>query len=140
MCKLVFNSAILIGCLFSKVALAVTPNPQLRKVYTDLQANKTTFYNSNIQKSDFTEKFKNLDKELNAKYAQLKVLEGDQMTIESNQTAVDIELLEPLRILASNSINKKYCAEAKHENELNAAPDEKEQIQIIENIITKLCK
>ncbi len=130
----------IIGLICSSVAMAAAGDLQLRKVYNDLQASKTAFFNSEIIKQDFSQKFKILDAEIRAKYSQIQILEGDGLSVEGNQTALDLELLEPLRMLARNQITKKSCSEAKHQNELNASPDEKDQIQTIENLITKLCQ
>ncbi len=130
----------IIGLICSSVALAAAGDLQLRKVYNDLQASKTAFLNSEIIKQDFIQKFKILDAEIKARYAQIQILEGDGLSIEGNQTALDVELLEPLRILSRNSINKNSCNEAQHQNQLNASPDEIAQLKLIENLITKLCQ
>ena len=134
------NKAIITGLISSSTALAATSGDlQLRKVYDDLQTSKKAFFSSEILKKDFAQKFKNLDTELKVKYSKIKMLEGDGLSVEGNQTALDLELLEPLRMLATNQITKKSCSEAKHQNALNASPDEIAQIKTIETLITKLC-
>ena len=132
--------AFVTGFIGSSVAIAAASGDlQLRKVYDDLQSSKNAFFSLEIAKKDFPQKFKNLDAELKAKYSKIQTLEGDGLSVEGNQTALDLELLEPLRMLATNQITKKSCSEAKHQNALNTSPDEIAQIKIIETLVTKLC-
>ena len=108
-------------------------------IYEDFQKSKTSFLSSKMTKKDFSKKFKNLDLDLNSKYLELKSLEKQELTVEGNQIALDLELLEPLRQLAHTQINKKNCLEAKNLNQLNFTEAEKTQINSIETVLKSIC-
>lgn len=119
---------------------SVFANTSLTPYYEDFQKTKAQFFNSKLTKKDFSKKFKELDVNLNATYGKLKIAEKEKLSTEGNQLALDLELLSPLRNLASTKMNKENCLQAKHLNSVNATTEEKEQHQLIEKVISIVCK
>ncbi len=109
------------------------------EIYDDFQKVKSNFLSSKPLRKDFSKKFKKLDADLNDKFLQLKSIEKVELTEEGNQLALDLELLQPIRDLASRKINKDTCSQALNLNQLNLTEEEKTQIQAIEKIIKSLC-
>lgn len=134
------KSAALAVAILGAGHFAAASAVQTSKIYNEFQISKTSFLNSQFTAKDFAKKFKTADAELNAKYVQLKAVEGDDLSIEGNQIALDLELLSPLRKLATSKINKETCNEAIHLNEMNSTPVEKMQLETIEKLIKMLCQ
>ncbi len=108
-------------------------------VYEDFQKTKDLFLSSTKTKKDFAKKFKKLDADLNAKFLKLKSLEKKQLSVEGNQLALDLELLQPLRNLATSAINKINCRNAETLNQMNLTDEEKDQINLIEKVLKSIC-
>ena len=65
--------------------------------------------------------------------------EGNLITAEGNQMALDIEMLEPLKIIAEGNASKESCSNAEFINELNNQSDAKTYDKLKDQI-SKLCK
>jgi len=75
-----------------------------------------------------------IEKELQLQYKNFVKKEKKKLTSEGNQMALDLEVLEPLRILAEGTITEKKCSEADFANDLNNSDNEKSYNQIKEQI------
>ena len=133
-----FKFTVILSMLINSVSFGATP--EVTSIFEDFQKSKSQFLSAPITKKDFVKRFKDLDTSLTSKYAQLKTIEKNELTVEGNQLALDLELLEPLRNLATAKITKDSCRQAKHLNAMNTTLEEKPQIDSIEKIITTLCK
>lgn len=128
-------------CIFFGLLVYCTAytKPSVRETYEDFQKVKSNFFSTKLAKKDFSKTFKKLDSDLNAKFQELKSVEKAELTEEGNQLALDLELLQPLRDLASKKINKDECLKALSLNQLNSTEEEKTQIEAIEKIIKSVC-
>ena len=133
-----FKFTVIFGLLINSVSFAATP--EINSIFEDFQKSKSQFLSAPISKKDFAKRFKDLDSSLNSKYGEFKTVEKDELSIEGNQLALDLELLEPLRNLAAAKIDKESCRQAKHLNAMNTTLEEKPQIDTIEKIIATICK
>ncbi|OFZ29285.1 MAG: hypothetical protein A2622_07660 [Bdellovibrionales bacterium RIFCSPHIGHO2_01_FULL_40_29] len=125
--------------LFAFSALAVSPEPT-NATYEEFQRSKDQFLAMKLTQKDFSKKFKELDSQLTALYEKLKASESEELSVEGNQMALDLELLEPLRQLANSKFDKAACREARHSNQMNVTPEDKEQNDVIEKVIQSICK
>ena len=107
--------------------------------YDEFQKIKSQFLSAKITRNDFPKKFRKIDAELKAKYSELKSLEKIELTVEGNQLALDLELLQPLRDLAKSKINKENCQESLSSNQRNLTAEEKRQTDAIEKLIKSVC-
>lgn len=127
---------ILCGFFLSYAANAAA---SMSTTYDDFQKIKSQFLSAKMTRNDFSKKFKKVDAELNAKYSKLKSFEKTELTVEGNQLALDLELLQPLRDLAKSKINKENCQEALSSNQRNLTAEEKNQTDAIEKLIKSVC-
>jgi len=111
----------------------------LKKDYDDFRKDYQTVLNLPENKKEFLKKFKKLEQDLNTKYEKFGQKEGELISPESNQMALDIEMLEPLKIIAEGEANKESCSNAAFTNELNNTSDN-QTYQKIKKQINKLCK
>ncbi len=132
-----YQLVLIVSALFVLNCYAV--ESETSSIYEDFQKTKTSFLTSKLTKKDFSVKFKKLDLELNSKYLKLKSLEKKELTVEGNQLALDLELLEPLRNMAASQVNKTNCLKAKDLNQLNFTEEEKTQIKSIEKVLISIC-
>lgn len=128
--------------LISVSALASTPtslSPELKKDYDEFQRSYDDAVAVSDDKAKFLKEFKSLETTLQKKYKAFDKKEGQAITSEGNQMALDIEMLEPLKIIAEGNASKESCSNAEFMNELNNQSDAKtyEKLKVQ---ITKLCK
>ena len=112
---------------------------ELKKDYADFHKNYLTMISSSPAKADFVKYFNDLESKLNKQFEAFLVKERRQLTPEGNQMALDLEMLEPLKILADSKLSSESCTQALHNNELNSAADYSAAKQIA-TLINKLCK
>ncbi len=112
---------------------------ELKKDYADFRKNYLAMISNVPTKTDFIKNFSLLQSKLNKQFEAFQVKERRQLTPEGNQMALDLEMLEPLHILAEAKISPESCEFAFHNNELNSAADESAAAKI-EKHISKLCK
>ncbi len=112
---------------------------ELKKDYADFRKNYLTMISSSPAKTDFVKYFNDLETKLNKQFEAFLVKERRQLTPEGNQMALDLEMLEPLKILANGQLSTDSCAQALHNNEMNSAADESAAGKI-RTLINKLCK
>lgn len=133
--------SLIVVLLISVSALASTPtslSPELRKDYDEFQKS----YEDAVMiadKAKFLKEFKNIEANLQKKYKAFDKKEGQAITNEGNQMALDIEMLEPLKIIAEGNASKESCSNAEFINELNNQSDAKTYDKLKVQI-TKLCK
>ncbi len=112
---------------------------ELKKDYADFRKNYLTMISSSPAKADFVKYFNDLESKLNKQFEAFLVKERRQLTPEGNQMALDLEMLEPLKILADSKLSTETCTQALHNNEMNSAADES-AVKQIATLISKLCK
>ena len=120
-------------------ATAIAAPQNMDTLYNEFQKSREQFLATPVSKKDFATRFQELDSTLNQKYNSFKVLQKDNLDPKGNQMAFDLELMEPLRNLASSKMTKQDCLEAKHINDLNATEDEKSETDSIFNVLKNVC-
>lgn len=128
--------------LISISSFASTPtslSPELKKDYEEFQKSYEDAVTMSGDKAKFLKEFKNIETNLKKKYNAFDKKEGQAITNEGNQMALDIEMLEPLKIIAEGNASTESCSNAEFMNELNNQSDAKtyEKLKVQ---ITKLCK
>ncbi len=118
--------------------------PKISQIYESFSQKKTELFKSDLNKKNIKQKVSEYLKSLNSEYEEVKAIENKSnelglLSTEGNQMAYDIEVLAPLKDLASGLMTKEECAKAKHEHELNFPVIEDEQSKSIGNIINKIC-
>jgi len=106
----------------------------LNKDYNEFQNEYNKIFNIKNDKKEFSSEFNKIEKELQLQYKNFVKKEKKKLTSEGNQMALDLEVLEPLRILAEGTITEKKCSEADFANDLNNSDNEKSYNQIKEQI------
>lgn len=127
---------------FAATAFASTPtslSPELRKDYDEFQKSYEDAVTMSGDKAKFLKEFKNIEAGLQKKYQAFDKKEGKKLTAEGNQMALDIEMLEPLKIIAEGNASKESCSNANFINELNNQSDAKTYDKL-KTQIDKLCK
>lgn len=133
-----FTTALLI----SIAAFSSTPtslSPELKKDYDEFQKTYEDAVTMSGDKAKFLKEFKSIETSLKKKYSAFDKKEGQAITNEGNQMALDIEMLEPLKIIAEGNASKESCSNAEFINELNNQSDAKTYDKLKVQI-TKLCK
>lgn len=128
--------------LFTVSAFATTPSslsPELRKDYDEFQKSYEDAVTMSGDKAKFLKEFKSIETNLQKKYKAFDKKEGQSITNEGNQMALDIEMLEPLKIIAEGNASKESCSNAEFINELNNQSDAKTYDKLKVQI-TKLCR
>lgn len=128
--------------LISVSALASTPtslSPELKKDYDEFQRSYEDAVSVSDDKAKFLKEFKSIETNLQKKYKAFDKKEGQAITSEGNQMALDIEMLEPLKIIAEGNASKESCSNAEFMNELNNQSDGKTYDKLKVQI-SKLCK
>lgn len=128
--------------LLSVSVLASTPtslSPELKKDYDDFQKSYEDVVSMSDDKAKFLKEFKSIESSLQKKYKAFDKKEGQAITNEGNQMALDIEMLEPLKIIAEGNASKESCSNAEFTNELNNQSDVK-TYEKVKTQIAKLCK
>ena len=134
--------SLITALLISVSVLASTPtslSPELRKDYDEFQKSYEDAVMMSGDKAKFLKEFKNIETKLQKKYKAFDKKEGQAITNEGNQMALDIEMLEPLKIIAKGNASKESCSNAEFINELNNQSDTKTYDKLKVQI-TKLCK
>ncbi len=134
--------SLIIALLISVSALASTPtslSPELRKDYDEFQKSYEDAVTMSEDKAKFLKEFKGIETNLQKKYKAFDKKEGQAITNEGNQMALDIEMLEPLKIIAEGNASEESCSNAKFINELNNQSDAKTYDKLKAQI-TKLCR
>lgn len=128
--------------LISVSTFASTPtslSPDLKKDYDEFQRSYEDAVTMSGDKAKFLKEFKSIEAGLQKKYKAFDKKEGQKITAEGNQMALDIEMLEPLKIIAEGNASKESCSNAEFINELNNQSDAKAYEKLKEQI-TKLCR
>lgn len=113
--------------------------PELQKDYTEFKQQYKEALNTTSNKTEFLKNFKSLEKKLQGQYTNFEKKEGSAITDEGNQMALDVEMLEPLKIIAEGQASKESCSNAEFINELNYSSDASTYGQLKEKI-KKLCQ
>lgn len=116
---------------------------KIKALYSSYLKDKSDFFKAEHSKQNIA---KLVDKYLNdsrATLEKIKKIEQENKKIvlseEGNQIALDVEVIEPIKLVANSSFSKDSCSEAKVLNELNH--DEKDtQYKVISGIIEKICR
>lgn len=128
MYQLIFITTLIISLnIFASV-------PDLNKDYDEFQNEYNKIFNIKNDKKEFSTEFNKIEKELQLKYKNFVKKEKKKLTAEGNQMALDLEILEPLRILAEDTVTEKKCSEAEFANDLNNSDNEKSYKQIKDQI------
>lgn len=132
---------ILICLAAAALSVSAMASPkEMEQLYTEFQKSRDLISSAAFTKKDFIKQFKKIDKELDHKYQSYKSFEKEELTSKGNQMAYDLELLEPLRLLANSKMTKDDCAQALHSNELNANEDDEKENKKIQGIILSVCR
>ena len=133
---------LIITLFFAVTAFATTPtslSPELKKDYDEFQKSYEDAVTMSGDKAKFLKEFKNIEAGLQKKYNAFDKKEEQKITAEGNQMALDIEMLEPLKIIAEGNASKESCSNAQFINELNNQSDVKTYDKLKEQI-GKLCR
>ncbi len=118
-------------------------NKEINKIYADFTKQKNELLKSDLDKKNIKSKFEETYKNLEKSLAEVKAIESTSKTVmlssEGNEMAYDLEVLEPLKNLATGILTKEECVKAQHEHDLNFPIIEDEQAQSIKNILNKVC-
>ena len=118
-------------------------NKEINKIYADFTKQKNDLLKSDLDKKNIKTKFEETYKNLEKNLADVKAIEstskGVLLSSEGNEMAYDLEVLEPLKNLATGILTKEECVKAQHEHDLNFPIIEDEQAQSIKNILNKVC-
>jgi len=111
-----------------------------QETYKKFRLNYQSILSSKVSKESFFKNFKNNYVELTNIYNQFEKLEGpDELTIQGNQMALDLEMLEPLSLIAESEVTKTNCKQSAHLNSLNQNSNN-EIYQEINKILKIICK
>ncbi len=135
--KKISPTILLITLNLSSICNAI-PN-QLKKDYEQFQTEIDQALQTPQNKKKFLTDFKKTEQNLQLKYQKFSKQEGQELSPEGNQMALDLEMLEPLKILSTNNISSTSCNDAHLVNELNNESDPK-TYQKIKTQIQELCK
>ncbi len=119
--------------------ISFSSTPDLKKQYNEFQKTYSKTLDLSKDKSMFVKNFDSNSKSLKKKYDVFSKSEKTEISLEGNQMALDIEMLEPLEFLASSRMDKESCSEADLLNEMNSTSDVK-TYQKIKDLIQTLCK
>lgn len=116
---------------------------EITQVYENFSQQKKELLKADLNKKNIKETVEKYSKNLSISYEEVKKLEAKSknvlLTPEGNQMAYEIEILEPIRDLASSKMTKEDCKKAKHEHELNFPVVKDDESAAIENLINKVC-
>lgn len=121
--------------LTATLAQAQTSN-DLKNDYIKFRKNYLSLISSSPNGSNFVKYFNNLETELNLQYEAFTVKELKLLTPEGNQMAMDLEMLQPIKMLLNGQLD---CEKAIHNNEMNTIADESAAAKI-KVLMAKLCK
>ena len=136
------RQSIILTLLLASIAYANTPK-EIADIYSNFETKKLELLKADFTKKDAKEKiipaYEALERALN----EVKDLEAkskeDQLTPEGNEMAYDLEILAPIKDLASGLMSKEDCDKARHEHTLNFPVVEDEDSTAIAKAIDKLC-
>ncbi len=136
------RQSIVLTIILSSVAYASTPK-QIADIYLSFETKKLEFLKVDYSKKDAKDRiipaYESLEKAMN----EVKDIEAkakdDQLTPEGNEMAYVLEILAPLKDLASSLMSKEDCEKARHEHALNFPVVEDEDSTAISKAIDKLC-
>lgn len=121
------------------LTLQAAPNA-MNDLYSEFQLTRIQLKSTVFTAQNFVTRFQSIDQQLQKKYTAYKSLEKEELTSKGNQMSYDLELLEPLRSLASQGINTDNCQQSSHNNEINFNVDDKSDNELIQRIIKSVCK
>lgn len=136
------RQSIVITLLSSSIVFAATPK-EIADIYLTFETKKLEFLNADISKKDAKEKivpaYEALERSLNlVKDLENKSSDG-ALTAEGNEMAYDLEILAPIKDLASGLMSKEDCDKARHVHALNFPVVEDEDSAAISKMIEKIC-
>jgi len=128
--------------LFAQASFAATPK-EITQIYSNFETLKADFLKTDFTKKNARDKtvpaFEALSKALDEVKAIESKSKDDLMTEEGNQMAYDIEILEPIKELASGLMSKEDCEKAYHAHALNFPVVEDDDSAAITKAIDKIC-
>ena len=127
---------ILTAVLLSVTLSQAETSTDLKKDYTKFRRNYLSLISSSSAGTNFVKYFNDLETELNLQYEAFTVKELKLLTPEGNQMALDLEMLQPIKMLLNGQLD---CEKAIHTNEMNAIADESAAAKI-KVLMNKLCK
>ncbi len=131
--------------LRSYVLILLTPiyvfalSPELKKDYTKFKKMYSDLLTKTADQKSFESSFVKDFKTLQTEFEIFSKKEKEELSLEGNQMALDIEMLAPLDFLATSKINKESCAEAELLNEMNSTSDAA-SFQKIKQSLNLLCR
>ena len=118
-------------------------NKEVSKIYEQFINQKNELLKTDLNKKNIKEKVEASYKSLAQRLEDVKAIESkskaDLLTKEGNEMGYDLEVLEPLKDLATGLMTKEDCVKARHEHALNFPVIEDEQGKSIQNIMNKVC-
>lgn len=119
-------------------------SPELQKDYLDFRISYAKIFDVAKDQKTFFDQFMNLKAELEKRYEQFVLKEksevNDELSIQGNQMALDLEMLAPLEELAKNRpLTQKSCSQAVDLNQQNANSS-KDSYKKVQTAIQSLCK
>ncbi|MFN3455311.1 MAG: hypothetical protein ACK41T_10160 [Pseudobdellovibrio sp.] len=104
------------------ISHASTPS-HLTKLYASFENEYNVLLTTLSSKNDFLARYPILKNSLDKKYDEFTNLEGDELTPEGNQMALDLEMLTPLQAIFEHKISSDGCTLARQLNEMNSNAD-----------------
>lgn len=134
---------ILLSASISQAATSATPQ-EITAIYLKFEAQKLELLKTDFSKKEAKAKVVSAYEALEKALSEVKDIESkaknDLLTEEGNQMAYDLEILEPIKNLASGLMSKEDCNKARHEHTLNFPVVEDEDAIAIGKAIDKICK
>jgi len=136
------RQSIILTLLLASIAYANTPK-EIADIYLNFETKKLELLKAEFTRKDAKEKivpvYEALEKALNDVKDIESKSKDDELTPEGNEMAYDLEILAPLKDLASGLMSKEDCDKARHIHSLNFPVVEDEDSVAIAKAIEKLC-
>ncbi len=130
---------ILIAFLITPTLVYAEKAADPEKLYSDFNKNYQTLISGSPTKSDFIKNYSQLENKLNKLFEDYISKRERLLVPQAVQMSIDLEMLEPLKMLAESKLAPETCEEAYHNNDLNSMADVA-AAKKIEILINKLCK
>lgn len=137
------SQSIIFILLVAQVSFAATPK-EIIQIYSNFETQKAEFLKIDFTKKNAKDKAVPAYEALAKALDEVKSIESkskeDLLTEEGNQMAYDLEILEPIKELASGLMSKEDCDKARHEHALNFPVVEDDDSAAIKKSIDKICR
>ena len=130
---------ILIAFLIAPTLVLAENAADPQKMYLDFNKKYDTLISGSPTKTDFIKNYSKLETKLNQLFEDYISKRERLLQPQAVQMSIDLEMLEPLKMLAESKISPESCEEAYHNNDLNSMADIATAKKIA-TLMDKLCK